>query len=86
VALSKPPISINTADLDELKAFSGIGPTKVQVIIDYRATRLFEKVKELLKTNAIGHTILNEIESLVTVVNKRNTGHVRICGMRFRAD
>lgn len=62
-------ININTADFDKLKELPGIGPTKAQAIIAYRATKLFESVDELLEVKGIGPATLNKIKPLVTVGN-----------------
>ena len=60
-------ININTTDLDTLRELPGIGPTKAQAIVDYRANMLFERVDKLLKVMGIGQATLNKIKPLVTV-------------------
>jgi comEA protein len=68
-APSTAPININTASLDKLKELPGIGMVKAQAIIDYRTTKPFESVDELLKVKGVGPATFNKIKSLVTVGN-----------------
>lgn len=62
------PVNINTANLDELVALSGIGPAKAQAILDYRkAHGPFKSVDDLKNVKGIGAKRLEKLRSEVTV-------------------
>lgn len=62
------PVNINTANLDELVALSGIGPAKAQAIIDHRkAHGPFKSVDDLKDVKGIGAKRLEKLRSAITV-------------------
>ena len=62
------PVNINTANLDELVALSGIGPAKAQAILDYRkAHGPFKSVDDLKNVKGIGAKRLEKLRSEITV-------------------
>jgi len=70
VAFAAAPVNINTANLDELVALSGIGPAKAQAILDYRkAHGPFKSVDDLKNVKGIGAKRLEKLRSEITVGN-----------------
>ncbi|MET9368696.1 ComEA family DNA-binding protein [Streptomyces griseoflavus] len=61
-----PPVSLNTATLDQLDALPGVGPVLAQHIIDHR-TRSggFRSVDELREVNGIGDRRFADLRDLV---------------------
>lgn len=47
-------VDINTADKKELSTLNGIGASKADAIIAYRATECFKSIDELVKVKGIG--------------------------------
>ncbi len=68
LAAAAGPVNINTANLDELVALSGIGPSKAQAIIDYRkAHGPFKSVDDLKLVKGIGAKRLEKLRADITV-------------------
>ncbi len=65
---SNSPININTATKAELTSIKGIGESKADAIIDYRAkSGPFKSVTDLLNVNGIGEALLAKIKEFITV-------------------
>lgn len=65
---NKKLLNINTATQEDLEKLPGIGPTLAQRIVDYRAQHgEIRDKQELLKVKGIGHNILNQISSKITL-------------------
>lgn len=61
-------VNINTADLTALETLNGIGPSKAQAIIDYRAQNgPFTRVDDLDNVKGIGPATIDKIRSQITV-------------------
>ena len=61
-------VNLNTATKDELVALSGIGPSKAQAILDYRAQHGgFKSVEELKDVKGIGARRYERLKADVTV-------------------
>ncbi len=54
-------IDINSGSLGELDALSGIGPSRGQAIIDFRDSKRFDSVNELIDVYGIGPVTLGNI-------------------------
>jgi len=63
-------IDINRAEAWLLEALPGIGPSRVQAIIDYRLKNgPFRSTNELMKVEGIGAATYERIETLITVAD-----------------
>ena len=60
-------VNINTATLDELQSLKGLGATKAQAIIDYRAKTPFKSIDEIKNVKGIGDKIFNSIKDEIVV-------------------
>ena len=60
------PISINTADVEELTRLPGIGPKTAEKIILYREEHgLFQTLEELMNVNGIGPAKFEKVKDLI---------------------
>jgi competence protein ComEA len=61
-------VDLNTATRSELESLKGIGPTKAQAIIEYRAKHgPFKCLEDLEKVKGIGKATLEKLRPQVTV-------------------
>ena len=61
-------VNLNSATKDELVALPGIGPSKAQAIIDYRAQNgPFRSVDEVRKVRGIGEKLFQQIKPELTI-------------------
>ena len=60
-------ININTASLEELDILPGIGPSKAQAIIDYRAVTPFQIIEDIMNVSGIGQATFDKIKDLIAV-------------------
>lgn len=59
-------ISINQANLEELKTLPGIGPSIASKIIEYRNENgLFQKLEDIMLIKGIKQSIFNKIKDLI---------------------
>jgi competence protein ComEA len=62
------PLNLNTATQAELETLPGIGPSRAQKIIAYRAANgLFMATEDLLKIDGISNGIFTKIKDLIAV-------------------
>lgn len=60
-------VNVNEADQEQLESLPGIGPTLARRIIEFRSTRKFEKVDDLLEVQGIGPKTLEKVRDFVCV-------------------
>src|SRR6185436_3978372 len=60
-------INLNTASATELARLPGIGPSKAQAIVEFRAKEPFTKADDLRKVKGIGDKLYESIKDQVTV-------------------
>ncbi|MDP3987108.1 MAG: helix-hairpin-helix domain-containing protein [Nanoarchaeota archaeon] len=56
-------ININTASASDLEELYGIGPAKSQAIVNYRETKKFGAIDDLINVNGIGEVTLSNIKN-----------------------
>jgi competence protein ComEA len=64
-------VDLNNADLTELTTLPGIGKSRAEAIIQYRAKRPFARPAQLLRIKGIGQRIYAKLKPLVTVTPPR---------------
>ncbi len=71
-------VNLNTATKEELVALSGIGPSKAQAILDYRAQHGgFKSVEELKDVKGIGARRYERLKADVTVTPMQKSSSPR---------
>ena len=60
-------VSINNANLEELKSLPGIGESKAKAIIQYRETNTFKTIDEIKNVPGIGDSLFEKIKDLITI-------------------
>jgi competence protein ComEA len=60
-------VNLNTATEEQLQLLPGIGPAKARSILEYRRTRPFRTVEELVRVKGIGRKMVRRIREHVTV-------------------
>ena len=67
IDLANNPVNINTAGIDDLLPIPGLNIRLAQNIINYRRTKPFESVDELVQVSGIGPASLERMRPYVTV-------------------
>ena len=60
-------INLNTATVEQLTSLPGIGPATADKIVEYRATKPFTSVEEIVEVKGIGEKKFEAIKDLITV-------------------
>lgn len=60
-------ININTATADELKTLNGIGDVMAGRIIEYRSSRAFKNIEDIMSVDGIGSRTYEKIKDHITV-------------------
>lgn len=61
-------VNINTASSEELQTISGVGPSKANLIIDYRNSNGgFKKIEDIMNIKGIKEGLFNKIKDKITV-------------------
>jgi competence protein ComEA len=60
-------VNINTASKEVLDELPGIGPAKAQAILDYRASKKFESIDDIMKVKGIKEGEFGKIKDIITV-------------------
>ena len=61
------PININTASEKELDALPGIGPSIARRIVEYRSSKPFTKIEDIMLVKGIGEKKFAKLKELITV-------------------
>jgi competence protein ComEA len=67
-------INLNTASAAELARLPGIGPSKAQAIVAFRAKEPFTRADDLRKVKGIGDKLYDSIKDQVTVGDTKGHG------------
>jgi competence protein ComEA len=67
-------INLNTASAAELARLPGIGPSKAQAIVAFRAKEPFTRADDLRKVKGIGDKLYDSIKDQVTVGDAKGHG------------
>lgn len=59
-------ISINTASIEELMTLPSIGESKAAAIVEYRKTKRFEKIEDVMEVSGIGDKLYEKIKDYIT--------------------
>ncbi len=60
-------VDLNTATETELLALPGIGPSKAQAIMEYRARHPFRRVEQVMRVRGVGRGIFRRIRDHIVV-------------------
>lgn len=64
-------VNLNTASVDQLTEIPGIGPSKANAIVSYRANNPFETVEEVKEVKGIGDKLFAKISPYLTVSGQK---------------
>lgn len=60
-------VNINTATKDELLTLTGIGESKALAIIEYRKTKKFDSIEDIMNITGIKESLFDKIKDEITV-------------------
>ena len=66
-ASEDPRININEAQIEELVALPGIGPSRAEAIVAEREKRRFRRIEDIMRVPGIGRKTFSRIRSSIRV-------------------
>jgi len=64
---SNAVVNINTATVSELAMLPGVGPSKAEAIVKYRAANPFKQVDQIMRVKGIGKKSFQSMKPYLTV-------------------
>jgi len=64
---ANPVVNINTATAAELALLPGVGPSKAEAIVKYRAASPFKQVDQIMRVKGIGKKSFQSMKPYLTI-------------------